>query len=310
LVEEKTALHLRAKRDFIDRYNFIDGKCYPTERKAGDEWLYKGPSTYLPQVEADVLNTIRAIILNHKQALRLRAKDKCIDYIGNERFAGQEWNVKLVGAYLPEVKEEVVALLDGIVLTYNRSIHVRALRTYHDQRKDIERKAGSQWLITKEDCEIFIPEVTEEIIDPNVPLVVVNARRYCVIEDPMRDGVNQLGQKVVCKGPLVFYLSPGEKLVGTYDVTILGSDEYISIQANESFIDGNYNKKRKPGDKWIVYGPNEFYTEKDVTILQRGKAFLLVEPLGLYVFSPTLFILSVLFVIFVYVYGGIYNIFS
>jgi major vault protein len=305
IVEDKTALHLRAKRDFIDRFYPDNGKFVYMERKAGDEWLYKGPGTYMPQIEVDVINTIRSVILNQNQALRLRARDKSYDYKGVQRNAGEEWNVKIQGAYLPDVKEEVVTVLEGIILTHVRAIHVKSLRTYYDDRsgEKIERKAGTQWLITRDDCEVYIPEVYEEIVDSNVKITILDSRQYCIIKDPVIDGKQLLGTRDVRKGPTTFFLKPGEQIQGTYPVQIVRSDEYIHLISNETFVDSN-KVKRKPGDKWIVYGPGEFYTPYDVNIMYTKKAFLVIEPLNIYLFSPVLFVLSILALFFAYVYGG------
>lgn len=47
IVEENTALRLRAKRDFVDRYtkNPTTGEL-GLARRAGDEWLFRGLATY------------------------------------------------------------------------------------------------------------------------------------------------------------------------------------------------------------------------------------------------------------------------
>lgn len=34
-----------------------------TQRRAGDEWLFEGPGTYIPKVEVDVLETVRATVV-------------------------------------------------------------------------------------------------------------------------------------------------------------------------------------------------------------------------------------------------------
>jgi major vault protein len=56
VVQENTALVLRAKRSFYDRY----GK---TNRRAGEQWLFKGPNTYYPQVEVEEVRTQVAVLL-------------------------------------------------------------------------------------------------------------------------------------------------------------------------------------------------------------------------------------------------------
>jgi len=61
VVAPNTALRLRAIRDFADR-------------KAGDEWLFKGPGTYKPRVEVQVVEVVKAVIIGPNQALRLKAR--------------------------------------------------------------------------------------------------------------------------------------------------------------------------------------------------------------------------------------------
>jgi len=303
VVEEKTAIHLKAKRDFIDRFHNL-GEDIIVERRAGDEWLFRGPGTYLPQIEVDVVSSIKAVNLNANQALRLRARDKCLDYLKTERKNGEEWNVQnFVGAYLPDVYEEVVAILEGIILTHKKAIHVKALRTYHD-RNNVQRKAGTQWLVKRDDCEVFIPDVTEEVVNSNVPLMVLTSRQFCFIVDPVdtETGKQNFGTKKLLKGPLTFFLQPGERSDLSQNVQLLGREEYIKLTANEGFEDGKI--KRKPGDKWIIYGPNEVWMTDEIRQVERGRAFLVIEPLGIYLFSPALFMLSIVTILFVYFYGG------
>lgn len=60
VVQENTALVLRAKRSFFDNYGKV-------ERRAGEQWLFKGPQTYYPQVEVEVVRTQLAFILKPDQ---------------------------------------------------------------------------------------------------------------------------------------------------------------------------------------------------------------------------------------------------
>uniref|UniRef100_UPI00398E6158 major vault protein-like n=1 Tax=Pristiophorus japonicus TaxID=55135 RepID=UPI00398E6158 len=109
IVMTNTALHLQALLDFEDQ----DGE----ERIAGDEWLFEGPGTYIPQKEVEVLQTIQATVIHHNQAIRLRARKETKDREGRDRVTGEEWLVREVGAYLPGVYEEVVDVVDAFVLT-------------------------------------------------------------------------------------------------------------------------------------------------------------------------------------------------
>jgi len=85
-VDAHRALRLRAPRDFKE-HNKID-------RKAGDEWLFVGPGTYIPS-EAEIVKEIRAEFLNANQSLHLRAIKDCIDINGKKRLAGEDGWLKL-----------------------------------------------------------------------------------------------------------------------------------------------------------------------------------------------------------------------
>ena len=155
IVEEYTALKLKSKRDFEDRYA-------KAVRRAGEEWHFKGPQTYYPQPEVEIVATVRAIILKPNQALKLRAKDDCIDYQKTKRKAGEEWLVKQEGAYLPDVNEVVVEVVNAYILTDTNgyvhanltsdllwtnsvcSLHLKAKRTFVDSR-GVSRRAGEEW---------------------------------------------------------------------------------------------------------------------------------------------------------------------
>jgi major vault protein len=39
--------------------------------QAGEEWLFEGPATYIPQVEVEVVENIQAYVLAPNQALRV-----------------------------------------------------------------------------------------------------------------------------------------------------------------------------------------------------------------------------------------------
>jgi len=284
VVEENTALRLRAKRDFTDLYS-------GDKRQAGEEWLFYGRATYYPQAEVEVVDTVKAIILKTDQALKLRAKDKCKDHEGKPRKAGEEWLVKHQGPYLPDVNEEVVETLSGLVLTDKLAIHVKAKSTFVDSR-GVLRKAGSEWLVTFEQDETYIPDVHEEITR-QVNLIILMANDYCVVKDPVDEtGIPKLGYQKLMKGPCSFFLKPGESLSGNVrHSTILGNDDALLLTATEEFTDthNGQNKKRQPGEVWLCYGPGEYWPPVQVNIKSKVSAFFKIEPLGLYFFQPSLF---------------------
>lgn len=276
VIPNNTALKLVASRDFDD------GRV---RRVAGDEWLFEGPDTYVPRVEVDVVETIKAQELRPNSALRLRAKKAFTDRGGASREVGEEWLVKSEGAYLPSVEEEVVGLVDAKVLTDKNAIHVEALRSFKDNfGKD--RKAGEQWLITNKDTATHIPDVYEKIL-ADVKVTTLNNRQFCVVLDPVDgQGKNRVGVQEIRRGEASFFLHPGEKLRGGIEnIIVLGKDEAILLKAIEAFQDGT--QVRRPGEKWMIYGPAEYVPPTQVQVLERRQAIALDKNEGVYVRDET-----------------------
>jgi len=145
VVATNTAIRLRAVRDFDDK-------------KAGDEYLFKGPGTYIPRVDVQVVEIVRAIIIKPNEALRLKARRDCLDNKKVARKAGDEWLVAETGAYLPDVHEEVRETVAAYVLTEKNALHLEAIDTFVDSRKKT-RLASEQWLVTiKEEATQFKKE--------------------------------------------------------------------------------------------------------------------------------------------------------
>eukprot|EP00362_Geleiidae_sp_MMETSP1317_P000347 CAMPEP_0201281172 /NCGR_PEP_ID=MMETSP1317-20130820/1804_1 /ASSEMBLY_ACC=CAM_ASM_000770 /TAXON_ID=187299 /ORGANISM="Undescribed Undescribed, Strain Undescribed" /LENGTH=77 /DNA_ID=CAMNT_0047590377 /DNA_START=382 /DNA_END=615 /DNA_ORIENTATION=+ len=76
-------------------------------------------------------------------ALRLRARNECVDREGVKRKAGEEWLVSTEGAYLPNIDEVVVDRLKAFVITDILALHLRATRTFNDAYNKL-RKAGEE----------------------------------------------------------------------------------------------------------------------------------------------------------------------
>eukprot|EP00906_Rhabdomonas_costata_P006099 RCo008984 len=227
VIEKKTALRLQATRDFTDG----DG----TKRQAGDEWLFEGPGTYFPRVEVEIMETIRAQVIEPNEALRLRARQRFTDSENNVRNVGEEWLVTQTGAYLPRVTEEVVAKVKAVVLTEKVALHLEATKSFTDVFGK-ERKAGQQWLVTFKDAATHLPNVYEKV-GGQVPIPPLNNRQYCLVLDPVDAKLApQLGAKEIRKGECSFFLHPGERLEGgIQDVLVLPADEALLLRAEEEF---------------------------------------------------------------------------
>ena len=273
VVAPNAALRLRCIRDFTED---------KVARNAGDEWLFVGPGTYKPRVEVQVVEIIRATIVRENQALKLKARRKCQDVNGTDRGAGEEWLIRSPGAYMPGVDEEIVAAVTAHVLTEKKALHLRARMTFADVFGK-ERKAGTEWLVTIKDAETHIPDVHEEVVGV-VPITTLSNRQYCVVLDPIGpDGRNRLAQQELRKGEVSFFLAPGERLAnGIQNVHVLDEEEALLLRSKEQFTDTT-DVTRKPGDKWMIYGPTDYIPPVEVEILEKRRSIPLDENEGIYV---------------------------
>ncbi|UJR09100.1 hypothetical protein I4U23_013347 [Adineta vaga] len=275
VVPANSALRLKAVLDF-------DDETTKEQRRAGDEWLFEGPATYIPRKEVSVEEQIRATVIGSNQAIRLCAKKEIIDRAGQRRVTGEEWLVKKTGAYLPLAYESVVSVDNAHVLTDKKALHIRALKTFVDDFGK-NRMNGEEWLVTYIDTETHILSVYEQLVAV-VDVITLNSRQYCVILDPVADGKPQLGRKKLVVGEKSFFLQPGEKLEnGIQDVYILGEDEGVILKCIETFDDQQAGTARNPGDRWMIRGPTEYIPPTQVEVVTRRKALPLDENEGIYV---------------------------
>jgi major vault protein len=281
VVTQNTALRLRATRDVK-----IEGQG---SFSAGDEWLFRGPATYIPSVEVQVTELVKASVLKPLQALKLRAKK---DFIrkGVKLTTGQEYLEKEPGAYLPEVTEDVVEIINATILTDKKALHLRAKESFKDQFGN-HRLAGEEWLVTIKEVEYYIPDVQETVVG-EIPITVLNNRQYCVILDPWNKETKKplLGGRELRVGELSFFLRPGERLEsGLQKVHVLESDEALLLRAREKFTDKSSQKPEKsdvnrtPGDRWMIYGPCDYVPPVTVEILEKRKLIPLDVNEGIYV---------------------------
>ncbi|KFO36290.1 Major vault protein [Fukomys damarensis] len=277
VVLPNTALHLKALLDFVDKNG--------DKVVAGDEWLFEGPGTYIPQKEVEVVEIIQATVVKPNQALRLRARKECWDRDGKERVTGEEWLVRSVGAYLPAVFEEVLDLVDAVTLTEKTALHLRALQNFQDVQ-GVARRTGEEWLVTVRDTAAHVPDVHEEVLGV-VPITTLGPRHYCVVLDPVGpDGKNQLGQKRVIKGEKSFFLRPGERLErGIQDVYVLSEQQGLLLKALQALEDGEEADEgpHQAGDHWLIRGPLEYVPSAKVEVVEERQAIPLDENEGIYV---------------------------
>jgi major vault protein len=269
------AMHLVALRDFTDAGAKV-------ERRAGEEWLVYGPATYYPRVEVQMVKVVQPKIIKPNQALKLKAsKDAVIK--GVPRLSGEEWLIKKEGAYLPDVYEEVLGIVDAYSLTKEKALHLLANRTFTDFKGRV-RKAGEEWLLTSDETDVHVPEVCEQVVG-EVKIISLTSRQYCVVLDPVdkKTGKPQLGKQEVRVGVRSFFLHPGERLVnGIQNVYVLKDEEALLLVAKEKLVEAG-NTARKPGDRWMIYGPRDYVPPIEVDVLEKRKTIILGENEGIYI---------------------------
>ncbi|WP_228061793.1 colicin uptake protein [[Phormidium] sp. LEGE 05292] len=288
VVERNQALRLLAKRDFTDSITVtIDGESetQTINRLAGDEWLFEGPATYIPRIQVQVLEKIAARVIKPNQALRLMARQNCIDRQGIRRRAGEEWLVREEGAYLPGVDEEVIGIIAAYILTEKKALHLKAKRTFTDVFGR-QRKAGDEWLVTFEQAEIHIPDIYEEVVG-EVEITTLGDREWCIVLNPIdEDGKPQLGMQEVRQGRISFFLHPGESLEkGIQKVYVLGEQEALLLKAKEAFSEGEGDNliQRQPGDMWMIAGPRDYIPPVQVEVVEKRQAIPLDKNEGIYI---------------------------
>ena len=253
------------------------------QRHAGDEWLFRGPGTYIPRVEVQVVSVEKATIVRPRQALRLRARCGMVSRDGVERKAGEEWLVREPGAYLPDVDEEVKGVVEAQVLTPAKALRMRAVRSFTDVG-GVKRRAGEEWLVTSEMEDMHLTDVYETLVG-EISVTVLSKRQYAVVVNPVdAHGVPQLGKRELRRGECTFFLQPGETLEnGIQGVYVLGAEEALLLRAKEDFVDPATKTAHKPGDRWMVYGPCDFIPEVQVEVVERRHSIALDTNEGVYV---------------------------
>ena len=277
VVPRDFALKVRANRTFTD----TEGN----KHEAGDEWLIKGPAIYIPKIEEVKVQLINPIIIEMNKAIKLRAKFDCVDCYGKNRAAGEEWLVREQGSYLLNINEILIEVVSAFIITDTTAFHLTSTRTFTDIYGK-ERKAGEEWLITKDMATTHICDVYEKLIN-EIPINVLSNNEYCYLLNPLEDGINQMGKKILIKGPHAFFLNPGELLEGGIKPNyILSDDEALLMKALEQYEDSEVGKKL-PGDYWMVNGPRNYIPPVEVEVIERRKAIPLDVIEGIYIRNNT-----------------------
>lgn len=111
IIKDNEALKLRARADCVDANG--------AKRVAGEQWLIRSSGAYLPDVNEEILGTVKAVVLTPVTSLHLVATNSFTDVFGRARHAGEEWLVKMTDAetYIPDVYEQIKGYVKITTLT-------------------------------------------------------------------------------------------------------------------------------------------------------------------------------------------------
>uniref|UniRef100_A0A8C4PY80 Major vault protein n=1 Tax=Eptatretus burgeri TaxID=7764 RepID=A0A8C4PY80_EPTBU len=163
---------------------------------------------------------------------------------------------------------------------------MRAKRTFRDEDGRL-RKNGEEWLITIDDTESHIPDVSEEV-QGVVDVTTLSLQQYCVVLNPVgADGKPQLGQRKLVKGEKSFFLQPGEHLEnGIQQAFVLGEEMGLVLRAKQNFVDEDADGDevtRKAGDRWMIRGPVDYIPPVEVEVIAERTSIPLDDNEGIYI---------------------------
>ncbi|XP_069102265.1 major vault protein-like [Argopecten irradians] len=278
VVKADHAIRLKAILDFEDEI----GKY-----QAGDQWQLNGPLSYKPRPEVEIEKIVDPVVIRMGEALKLRATQDFTDRNGTQRVTGEEWMHYISGAYLPDVFEEVLGIEKEITLTPDLGLRLRATQSTTD-RLGVKRLVGEEWLVTGEDIDQYLPEIGVEIVNKE-NRVVVKKGEYCIVQDVVDSNCKpQLGKRELRKGCCSFFLHPGESLEKgkVQSAYILSENEAVILQAEEEIVEKSGKGKtvtRKPGDRWMIRGPQDYTPPLHVVVVDKRKQIPLSKNEGIYV---------------------------
>eukprot|EP01086_Lenisia_limosa_P012686 TRINITY_DN41189_c0_g1_i1.p1 TRINITY_DN41189_c0_g1~~TRINITY_DN41189_c0_g1_i1.p1 ORF type:complete len:556 (+),score=141.41 TRINITY_DN41189_c0_g1_i1:149-1669(+) len=269
VVDDNQALCLKAKADgkYFTKPSSTED-AFEDNFKAGEEWQFLGPGTYIPHGHVDVTQTLNAYVLRSNEALLMEAR---CDHDG--RKTGEQWLVETEGLYLPKTYEIVKTIHSAIVLSETEAVRIEALKDFTDTF-GVKRKIGDVYLITPDMTNAFIPRVEEKVLCVR-PLISLAANQFCYIK-------NETGTVRMEMGEQTLFLPPKDTIIRSPTAGfVLQSDEALHLMANRDFVDVRKDPntgsvisstKRVAGSRWMLYGPTIFFVPVEVNIIDKYKA--------------------------------------
>lgn len=297
LLRNGEALHVRCLEDFTVR----DATQATTrQRERGEEYCYKGPALYYPRVEEEVVGRLPPRALTREIALLCTAMQALVDETneaaaggGVRRAAHERFTVRGVGAYYQPPNTRLDAIATAIPLPAGVGVRVRATGDFKDHYTGEQRRAGQEWLVTRDSVgAAYVPCHLEETVDACVRHVVLGRRQYCVIHNPPSTVAGGAGAEGLWwggrerrVGPCSFFLEDAHTVLegGIRNAFTLTPDEALLVEATQPFTEAESGVERAVASRWLVRGPCSYTPPLEVRVLERRETVLLSHNSGVYV---------------------------
>jgi len=262
----------------LEDYTSGDG----TNHLAGDLLNLNGPLVYVPRNEQEVKKVNKAWCIQDGEAITVEAWRDTKDRNGVERCAGEKYIYSKHGSYLPLSSEEFKEISNSEIITEHNALMLTSDVDHLDQF-GVERKAGSRWLVTSDQCSEYIVDVYQKK-HSNVKRTVVPTNSYCKVRNYVdKEGVQQWGADELRIGVTTFFLQPFEILdKGIQALDILTEDEAVLLYAEKAFTD-EAGVARYSGERWLFRGPGAYIPHVSVQIKERRKSTPLSAGEGIYI---------------------------
>ncbi|KAH8611559.1 Major Vault Protein repeat Shoulder domain [Trypanosoma vivax] len=263
----------------------LEGDSVRTE---GQHYLFKGPGTYLPRVEEEVIGRRHAISVAQGCGIKLRALESFVDDTGRFRAKGDVYVRCPSGIYFCAVTEEFIELAEPLVVPPCEALHIEVTCAFVDERAHAlgaSRYPGQVYMVTHEDAPVFLLH-PNEVLRRRVRKVQLNKRQYAVI-------VNIVSSQRSIITDTSHYLRPDEVIEdpGVREGYVLIEGQALLLKAVGEFDDATVlpQVKRRRGDMWLLKGPCEYVPNslvevcKDKDGQEVRQRILLSDGEGIYV---------------------------
>jgi major vault protein len=213
-----------------------------------------------------------------------------LDPFGQARLAVGDREVRVGPLAFPLYPgEELEGKIESeLVLGVYDALKLRALTAFEDAGNGTprQRQAGDEWLVRGPGH--YIPR-KEVVVVSQEKAHILRETEYCVVLNPIdrATGRIQEGRRRVIAGPDVFFLEPGETLEGAIrQKHVLTEWQGLKLLALDEFTEpgpGGQPVTRRPGDTWVIRGPQTFVPTEKVSIVKEITALSLGQGEGLYV---------------------------